>query len=503
MFFYNNTVYLSKMKRTFLIGLVLAGMSIISCNRNDNALELFEKRDTKRDGFVYVENKRFMLDGNEWFPLMLNYRNYIDHSDSIVKVSPSGHYYSNSMADDFKKISDMGFNCLRICLKMSYNSDTAAVYQAIGNMIDTAAQANLRVMMLLNPPFDITSMEFVAGMLRHFANTPAIWAYDFFNEPLYFDEVPDRNKIEAYKIVSSWRKLMCENAPNQLFTIGFSEPIEVFEWDPIMLPVDFVEMHTYHPLRVASEMYWYSNNCTTKPWMVGEISLPADNDSVSYEEQQQFMLQSFAIARSMGAAGFGWWEYMDNPNEVNFEGKYTALINPSKIMKPAAYEVATLMSLPISKELSNMPPNYYNMVGYNNIALSGRIIDDNGRPVSNALIRGWTEDWIGMNTYSDNDGCFVLYSNDFSVHFEVSAPYMGTTKFHLDNIKYTFADSVKNIKWKPESFPNRYLEYQSIDYHPFLEGDSLTLIFNPKLFNRYKAKGCLGTVKLKRIKIRT
>lgn len=490
------------MKRAFLFSVVLSATFLISCNESNNTLENFGKRDTKREGFVYIENNKFMLDGNEWFPLMLNYRNYVDDSDSVIRVSPSGHYQNNCMADDFKKIFAMGFNSLRVCLKWDKMTDTAAIYQAISNMIDTAAQSNLRVMLLLYPPFDSAKVAFESGMLRHFANNPTIWAYDFFNEPLYFDEQHDRDKVDAYNIVSSWRRMMCENAPNQLFTIAFSEPIEVFEWDPIMLPVDFVEMHTYNPLRVASEMYWYSTNCTAKPWMVGEVSLPADNDSISYDEQRQFMVQVFAVARSMGAAGFGWWEYMDNPKEVNYEGQYTALINPSKVMKPAAYQVATLMNTPVSKELANMPPNYYNMVGYNNIALSGRVVDNHNNPVGNALVRGWTKDWIGMNTYTDADGRFVLYSNDFSVHFEVSAPFMQTIKFNRNNIKYTFVDSTDNIKWKPESFSDRYLEYQKIDYHRFLEGDSLTLFFNPALFNQYKAKGDLGTVKLKHLKIR-
>lgn len=489
------------MKRAFLFSITLVGAILISCNNNsNNVLETFGKRDTQHEGFVYIEDNRFMLDGNEWFPLMLNYRNYVDDSESIIRVSPSGHYQNNCMADDFKKISAMGFNSLRVCLKWDDMTDTAAIYQAIGNMVDTASQSNLRVMLLLYPPFDSAKVTFEAGLLRHFANNPTIWAYDFFNEPLYFDEPRDRDKVDAYNIVSTWRQMMCENAPNQLFTIAFSEPIEVFEWDPIMLPVDFVEMHTYNPLRVASEMYWYSTNCTAKPWMVGEVSLPADNDSISYEEQRQFMVQVFAVARSMGAAGFGWWEYMDNPKEVNYEGQYTALINPKKEMKPAAYQVATLINTPISKELANMPPNYYNMVGYNNIVLSGRVIDNHKKPVCNALVRGWTKDWIGMNTYTDADGRFMLYSNDFSVHFEVSAPYMQTIKFDRNNIKYTFADSADNIKWKSESFPDRYLEYQKIDYHRFLEGDTLTLIFNPALFNQYKAKGDLGTVKLKHLK---
>lgn len=488
----------------FVIATIWIVGLLYACSNKEGTIHPFSPRNTQREGFVYVNNNRFMLDGNEWFPLMLNYKAFPDNSLGTVRIVSLDDYKTTSIAEDFALISSLGFNSIRLCLNSATTYDTAEIYGAIGRIIDTAAMNNLRVMFLVDPPFDSAHIAYTQGLLRHFADNPAIWAYDFFNEPLYFDKVENRDKIEAYNIVCSWREMMCQNAPNQLFTIGFSEPIEVFEWDPTILPVDFVEIHTYHPLRVASEMYWYSNVVTDRPWMVGETSLPADNDSVSYREQQQFMLQVFAMARSMGAAGFGWWGFVDCPTMlVNFEGQYTGLLSPARELKLAAYEVKRLMDIPVEENLSAMPPNYYNMLGYNNIFLKGRVVDEKtGKPVSNALIRGWNVDWsIGMNTYSDGDGNFTLYSNDFCVHFEVSAPGMHTKKFDDHTLSYTFADSVPNHKWQYESFPNKSLEYQSIDYHPFLEGDSLVLIFNPRFFNQSKAQGNIGTIKLKCIKI--
>ena len=491
-------------RKTSLLCAILSVVLFSSCGHSsdEGSIVPFVPRDTKRDGFVYVQGDRFMLDGEPWFPLTLNYKTYTDNRGDSIVIAPAPYYLSNSAAYDFAVIADMGFNSIRLCVTGVETADTAAMYKAFERIIDTAAQNNLRVMLLLDPPFDSAKVEYTNGLLRHFADNSTLWAYDFFNEPLYFDTAEHRDKIEAYNIVSSWREMMCQNAPNQLFTVAFSEPIEVFEWDPTIMPVDFVEMHTYHPLRVASEMYWYSNVITNKPWMVGETSLPVDNDSVDYDEQRQFMLQVFAIARSMGAAGFGWWGYVDCTGEVNFEGQYTALINSKKEKKPAAHEVKNLMGLPFGKELAKRPPNYYNMLGYNNICLKGRVIDETtGKPICNALIRGWTGDWIGMNTYTDSNGNFTLYSNDFSVHFEVSAPGMYTKKFMCDTLSYTFSDSAAGYPWRYESFPNKDLEYQSIDYHPFLEGDSLVLLFNPRFFNQRKAQGNIGTIRLKRIKI--
>ena len=490
-------------KTCIIIILTVLFACFLSACIHEDSIQPFIPRDTQREGFVYVQDNHFMLNGVEWFPLMLNYKVIPDDSQDIVRIVSLPDYKTKSIAEDFALISSLGFNSIRLCLKSATSCDTAEIYGAIGRIIDTAVMNNLRVMLLIDPPFDSALVNYTKGLLRHFADNSNIWAYDFFNEPLYFDKKEYRDKIEAYNIVCSWREMMSKNAPNQLFTIGFSEPIEVFEWDPTILPVDFVSMHTYHPLRVASEMYWYSNVITDRPWIIGETSLPADNDSVSYQEQRQFMIQAFAVARSMGAAGFGWWGFVDCPSDVNFEGQYTGLLNPSRELKPAAYEVSRLMDVTVGQRFSEMPSNYFNMLGYNNIVLKGRIVDEiSGRPVWNALIRGWTKDWIGMNTYSDNEGFFTLYSNDFSVYFEVSAPGMQTIKFHCDTVNYTFADSVVNNKWRYESFPNKTLEYQSIDYHPFLETDSLVLFFNSCFFAQSKAQGHIGTIKIKKLKYR-
>lgn len=458
-------------------------------------------RNTQSPGFVYVQDKHFMLDGEPWFPLMLNYKPTIAIVNDTLRIIPAYYYQSPSLAHDFQRIADMGFNCVRICLDMvPEEKDFEALYHAIGQMTDTAEQYQLKVMLLIKRPLEDKLVCYTEGLLQHLADKSNLWAYDFFNEPLYFDEVELRDKMEAYQIVCRWREMMDHYAPHQLFTIGFAEPIEVFEWDPSILPVDFVEVHTYHPLRVPSEMRWYSNNCTDRPWMVGETALPADNDSVSYEYQRQFLLQSYTLARQYHAAGYGWWEYHECPDGVNFEAQFTGLINQKNEDKPAVLELPTLKEKTIPTDNHHVPSNYYNMLGYNNIVLKGKVIDSkSGQGVKDALVRGWTKDWIGMNTYTDENGNFTLYSNDFNVHFEISAPGMNTIKFDRHNTKYHFVDAEAKKKWTFENLPDQYLEYQSIDYKPFLETDSLTLNFNPKFFNQYKIEGEMGEVRISKL----
>lgn len=470
---------------------------VLLCNCRHFDIDL-TPRDTQSPGFVYVQKQQFMLDGEPWFPLMLNYKPAVATVNDTLRIIPAYYYQSPSLTHDFQRIADMGFNCVRICLDIvPEEKDYEQLYRAIGQMADTAAQCHLRVMLLIKRPIEENLIHYTEGLLQHLADKNTIWAYDFFNEPLYFDEVEMRDKKDAYRIVNEWRTMMNQYAPHQLFTIGFSEPIEVFEWDPTILPVDFVEMHTYHPLRVASEMRWYSSNCTDRPWMVGETALPADNDSVSYEYQRQFLLQSYTLARQYHAAGYGWWEYHECPDGVNFEAQHTGLINNDGECKTAVQELPSLMEKPFPADDHRVPSNYYNMLGYNNIILRGTVIDCKSRKgIPNAVVRGWTKDWIGMNTYTDENGDFTLYSNDFNVHFEISAPGMSTVKFNRHNIKYHFANDEAKQKWTFDNLPDQYLEYQSIDYKPFLDTDSMNLDFNPKYFNQYKIEGELGVVKI-------
>lgn len=455
-----------------------------------------------QQGFVYIQDDHFMLNGEPWFPLMMNYKALFRVKGLSARVSPAA-YYQSSLSEDFQHIANMGFNSVRICLDtIPDKSCYHALYRAAERMLDTAAQHQLKVMLLIKRPLDRKLERFTIGLLKHLAHHPALWAYDFFNEPLYFDPIKHRNKEEAYCIVNHWSKLMKQYAPCQLFTIGFAEPIEVFSWDPCLLPVDFVTIHTYNPLRVASEMRWYSDNCKGKPWMVGETGLPADNVRVSYEEQRQFMRQAYTVARQYHSAGFGWWYYRDNPHAVGFEGQYTGLINPEGMDKPAVQEVKKLKDIPIPDDNHCKPANYYNMLGYNNIVLRGTVMDEKtNQPIHGAIIRGWTKDWIGMNTYTDENGNFTLYSNDFNVHFMISAPGMKTQNIYRDDIDYHITDENNTTQWTFDQLPQQDLEYHNIDYHDFMDNDTLTLFPDAHYFHENKIEGELGLIKLRQVDI--
>lgn len=402
-------------------------------------------------GFVSLHDGHFTIDGEPWFPLMLNYKAFISDGE----VVPAPWYTGRNVREHFDTIASWGFNAVRVCLDaMNEGGDTAAMYRATRRMVQQADSAGLRVMLLIKPPFEGYWRDYAIGLMRYLSDLPALWAYDLMNEPLYFDPDPARKKIDAVKQVREWCGLVRYYAPNQLFTVATAEPIEVFEWDPAMLPVDFIEMHTYHPLRVQAEMWWYSHYCG-KPWMVGETGLPVDGDSVPYEAQVGFMWETYRYAKFHGAIGYGWWEFQDCPEGVNFEAQYTGLRDRNGNRKLAAdmpnYFKYVCLGFETDEDL--VPPaNYYNMLAYQNLAVTGKVTDKKGRPIEGAVVRGWNEDWsVGMNTYTDSTGSFRLVSNDICTHFEVSAPHYSKVKFD------------KKLPYPANlTLPNRTREYQQI-----------------------------------------
>jgi hypothetical protein len=529
--------------RIKLIILVIVTL-IISCKQAKN------QQDLSHTEFVYLKGKVFKHKGQDFFPIMLNYVVSFRKIGNEYLLSPIKEYENpdifesntiesieNQNKAHLELIKEMGFNTIRLIFdrvsiendkyfykadnnNLSISEDCDIILKSLEDYLKLVEKLDLKVMLLIKAPVENDELEdFTKQLLAKFSNNSTIFAYDFFNEPLYFDNIdkgPEkrfREKKDARRIVIGWKKMMNKYAPNQLFTIGFSEPIEVFEWDPEILPVDFVSFHTYNPLRAANEIYWYSNYIN-KPWMIGETALPADNDSIPYEYQQLYMREIYQRIINCNGAGIGWWEFQEIPN-THFEAGFSGILNHQGItitkkgnykiigtVKPAASEIAKFKNY--KKKDCNCLNNYYNMLGYSNIVLKGKIIDEESqKPIEGAVIRGWNEYWaVGVNTFSDKNGEFALFSNDFCIYFEISAPGMSRKALKL-KVDY-FPTYKHNIM--PENLPNKELEYHAISYLPFLKNKSLakdtnsnqSFIFNfdTKYFNNSLYQGSLGIIKL-------
>lgn len=502
--------------------------------------------------FVQLKNNQFYYQDSIFYPIMLNYVTYIRKIGNEYVISPDKEYDHPTIWEGNTKdsvlhvlrghltlIKELGFNSIRLVFRTGLNrfqekqeiliysngqkenlpliGNEKVIFECANQFLSIADSLGLKVMYLLEPPIDHPVLEnFTIQLLEHFKNHSVIFAYDFFNEPLYFDNenLPhnerNRSKKDAFRIVAKWHDIMRKHAPYQLFTIGFSEPIEVFEWDPSVLPVDFVQMHTYHPLRFPNEVYWYCNY-VKKPIMIGETSLPADNDSITYEEQRQFMIDAFKYAKDYGCVGFGWWQFQE-VQWGNYEHDFTALINHKGqtevqngkyiiqgSLKPAALEVKNLLNYQSNEKKNQKWVNYYNMLGYKNIVLKGKVVEKGtGKPIEGAVIRGWSEWWeVAANTYTDSLGNFTLYSNKEFVHFQVSAP--GKQNLIFD-YKAQYQPIIQNpTPW--EKLPDQQLEYHKISYHPFLKKDRNnasypTFDFEPSLFNQAQYQGIMKNIEL-------
>ncbi|MDR2009182.1 MAG: hypothetical protein LBQ22_01710 [Bacteroidales bacterium] len=500
-----------------------------------NSTDIIIKPDLSETDFIYIEDNILKLKDEKYFPVMLNYIISCRYIDNEFVISPHVDYekigvFETNTKDEiedqlrghFQLIKEMGFNSIRLCFDRIGKNDDKYYYGADGEKffinenyekilngleraINIAEEKDLRVMLLIKAPINKDLEDFTINILKKFKDNPVIFSYDFINEPLYFDEEPNRKKTDACKIVSGWKKMMNSYAPNQMMTIGFSEPIEVFEWDPALLPVDFIAFHTYHPLRVKNEIYWYSSY-VNKPWMIGETSLPAENDSTSYEDQAMFMRDIYQYVLDCGGIGFGWWDFQEAVYG-NYEAKYTGILNHEGTtvtadgkhiiigtIKPAAKEIQNFSQYKPGEKVR--PVNYFNMMGYNNILIKGKILDKKTKePVEGAVIRGWNEWWsVGLNTFTDENGEFTIYSNDECVNFEISAPKMTRIKF---NQKLNYRN-ITGIDYDIKNLPDQYLEYHNISYVPFIK-DSLynsVFDFDKEKFYETKFVGEMGVLYL-------
>jgi len=480
----------------------------------------------ERTDFVKMEDGRFTYKEAPFFPIMINYVLELRQVEGQYILAPFIEYeneekYGSETLSDLEVecrghiqiMKDMGFNTMRLCMNRCEEDDRGWYYPvdsayhekrlyldesvdeilaAFGHYVKIAEEMDMKIMWLLRSPADDKKLTpFTIRLIRYFKNQPAIFSYDFINEPLYFEIKHNPGKLEINKMVASWRRMLDWFAPDQLLTVGLAEPIEVFRWDPSILPVDFIAFHTYNPLRVKNEIYWYSTYGGI-PWMVGETGLQADGDSITYEEQVQFNREVAQEVMNCGGIGLGIWEFQDIIGE-DFEGNHLGMINKEGYttssdgkytmigtIKPAGHDVKNLTDLRSTFQCEPQV-NYYNMVGYQNFVLRGRILDETtNQPVEGAVIRGWNSNWeIGQNTFTNEEGEFTLYSNAPCSHFKISAPGMSLLEIKHD---YTY-HPVDSTHFNPEALQDTTLEYQQISYKSFLSDSNDIFSFRKELFN--------------------
>jgi len=423
--------------------------------------------------FVSIKDKRFSLDGKPFYPVSVNYIVSLKGDSNDIWPSPYVDYnpkFNNQTKDscllylraELESIKNMGFNSIRVVgigetsakdrakklqgirvengksdftLMLSDSSNYKKYFNALQELFDITNEVGLKIVLLIHvdPNLEYTENH-LAALASRFKNDPVLMAYDLYNEPLYFDTI-QRYKTDVYQITKRWNRILKKNAPNQLSTIGLEGVREVFEWDPNILDVDFLSMHPYEyePEQVRNETYWYGTYIK-KPWIIGETSLPADNDSVSYEEQRLFVKKTLRQVLNCGSWGYTWWQYKD-VHWHEFHSDYMGIMSRrgntktsinnfsiSGIPKPASEE---FKKFDYTKKMDSCIclSNYYNYSSLNKFRIIGKLTDaHSGMPIQGGVVMAWDEYWTySFHTISKADGSFELYSKFPYYHWMASA----------------------------------------------------------------------------------
>jgi hypothetical protein len=451
-----------------------------------------------------MKGKKFKLNGEDFYPTVLNYIIALNADKNEMWFSPGRDYNNNDIAftkesalskfkADMQLIKDMGFNAVRlgndyqvknekICVLTNNGSnvieqllDNDNEYRkyltAYSDMFKILDQVGLKAIVLSKnfPTKNVVAVNHLKKLLTYCNDEPAVLAWDFFNEPLYFDQ-DGRKKEEVYKIVKDWKQLVRTCSPNHLLTIGLQGTREVFEWDPNILDVDFISFHPYefHKREVENELYWF-NKYVKKPWIVGETGFSADNDSVSYDTQKMYAAKFLNRAINCGSSGFSWWQYKD-VTWHEFRSDYLGLVNQKgttqtsdkKLIANGTVKPAASIFKDLNPWVTTAPcdclPNYYNYNEETQFAVIGKLIDETtGKPIEGGAIVAWNQQYNNSGlTFTLADGSFKLYANYKLYHYIASATLMNYVRDDFDwdkvsttKVGNTFVSNIGEIKIKP------------------------------------------------------
>ena len=262
----------------------------------------------------------------------------------------------------------------------------------------------------------------LAARLYNSNHGNALLAYDVFNEPAYHTKT-SKTKQEACEIVSTWYDIIKANAPNHLVTIGNCGMDDIWSFDPSILKVDFNSLHYYprfrpyedrtlpHIQKLARErttnhLYWFQQSSIV-PWIIGETGFTAGRNygvanglDGALTDQKNFAAYSLDAVCNCGGSGYSWWQYQDhqyNGFDPGMSGLLEKGTPPSlAIEKPAveafrSYTPGVTGPCPVgyspTVDETKLYYNPYRHTAPNNLKITRHIVDQDGEPIKNAVVR--------------------------------------------------------------------------------------------------------------------
>lgn len=518
---------------------------LLSCTEKKEKYEAKTEKDGRFSNYISMDGKIFKDGKTDFYPIVMNYSMDVHskRNDSTIAfiASPRSGYHPdygnepNKSMDPwrqnsekllpiidahFASIKDMGFNALRITgftstdahnngkgfhtwskIDISNSAEgnkniKEGMLPQLKKILALAEKNKLRVILLLSAveTQSDNQLNFYSKVAEGLKNEKALMAYDFYNEPLYFDK-GNYTKKETKAFVESYNKAVKNASPQHLTTIGLSHYKIVSEWDPELMDVDFLSFHLYPYWsknldkleRFEAKFYWISQNIT-KPWIIGETGLntaegcdPLNWSWGNYDDQLEFMSYSLKLNRMAGASGYSWWSFQDMrfpPGKIEGTCNVTdyGLVNrkPGTYINSKGKKILGNLKhknedLPFSDFINNHPyePNFWespikpDKVYYNidyspseNMA-KGKIIKENGTPVANAIVTiNNTVSGSKYATFTKPDGSFEIktgWTNVFKhpdFKLKATAVKMETKEITLKDIYKSNDDNFKDITLK-------------------------------------------------------
>ncbi|MEZ4729869.1 MAG: cellulase family glycosylhydrolase [Caldilineaceae bacterium] len=201
-----------------------------------------------RAEFVQVQGNQLLLHGE---PFMIAGINYYPQASPWTKFWPE--YKSTQTIEDLDLIQQLGLNTIRIFISyVDFGADEVQPTE-IAKLTHFLDQAHTRHLKVIVTIFDHHTDHHVstwaaddrhlAGLIPHFADHPAILAWDIKNEP-------NRDyEFNTQALVDAWLRHIARTVrrydPNHLITIGWSQPEAAAALTDI---VDFVSFHYFEEL---------------------------------------------------------------------------------------------------------------------------------------------------------------------------------------------------------------------------------------------------------------
>ncbi len=346
------------------------------------------------------------------------------------------------------KIKSLGFNTIRVFISPVNNNGILEIptgsytsyFSIVDQFLDSVNAHNLKAILVVGPEkaWEVheSFKSYLETISTHFYNNTTILAYDLYNEPFNtfkHEGINDKFKISNW--VSEWCYVIKEFDKNHLITIGLTHPQTSIAWDPLVMPIDFVSFHFYawtedlqnSKDRISSYIYWASKTIQM-PWIIGEIGYSGTNiiiddpQAMTGSEYEQADFATYTMQKSLdcNCLGYSWWQYQD-VNWVSPWEIYLGLVNfygddgfDDETNKQVANVFNQFWTMSANSSNCTKPLNYYNIYNLGTVELTGRVIDNNGLPVENAVIVGWKE--IPNSLPPPSDFCYPYYTTFSNVN---------------------------------------------------------------------------------------